>query len=157
MFRLFHLALITAVIVLGSIGISRLSYNVEILDLLPRGMAGVEGTKWFQKVYDRPDQLIVTITAKTDADADEAVTAFADALKKKPELARKVSFLPSWEAHPQDMLDMVALAWLNAPPEQLSALESSLAPLTINKTIKDRVARLGSSLDPMTVAIESSA
>ena len=37
MFRLFHLALVAAVVVLGAIGVSRLSYNVEILDLLPKG------------------------------------------------------------------------------------------------------------------------
>jgi len=155
MFRLFHIALLASVIALGAIGVSRLSYNVEILDLLPRGMAGVEGTKWFQKVYDRPDQLIVTMRAATDVDADEAVNAFAEALAKQPDLAKRVHFQPSWEAHPQDMLEMVAFAWLNAPPDRVQALEQSLAPDLIAQTLKARVARLGSSLDPLTVAIES--
>jgi predicted RND superfamily exporter protein len=155
MFRLFHFALVVAVVALGAIGISRLSYNVEILDLLPRGMAGVEGTKWFQKVYDRPDQLIITVSAKTDVDADEAVTTLADALMKNAALAKRVHFQPSWEAHPQDMLEMVAFAWLNASPAQVQALEQSLSPAEIATTLKNRVARLGSSLDPMTVAIES--
>ena len=155
MFRLFHIALLVAVIALGAIGVSRLSYNVEILDLLPRGVAGVEGTKWFQKVYDRPDQLIVTMRAATDVDADEAVASYVEALTKRPDLAKRIHSQPSWEAHPQDMLEMVAFAWLNAPADKVQALEKSLAPGQIAQTLKDRVSRLGSSLDPMTVAIEA--
>jgi predicted exporter len=155
MFRLFHIALLGAVIVLGAIGVSRLSFNVEILDLLPRGMAGVEGTQWFQKVYDRPDQLIITLQAESDVEADEAVLLLADALMQRPDLAKRVHYQPSWEAQPQDMLEMVAYAWLNVQEQELLALEQSLAPGVVDKTVKDRVARLGAALDPLTVAIES--
>jgi len=35
------------------------------------------------------------------------------------------------------------------------ALEQSLAPGVVDKTVKDRVARLGAVLDPLAVAIES--
>ena len=92
---------------------------------------------------------------RTDVEADEAVTAFAGALQGKPDLAGRVHYQPSWEARPQDMLDMVAFAWLNAPLESVTALEASLAPGAIDQTLKTRISRLGSSLDPMTVAIES--
>lgn len=155
MFRLFHIALAAVVIVLGAVGISRLSYNVEILDLLPKGMAGVEGTQWFQKVYDRPDQLIITVRSDSEESADEAVTELAKGLRETPGLARTVREKPSWEAHPENMLELVAYAWLNAPPEKVQALEAALAPGTVEQTLKARLARLGSSLDPMTVAIES--
>ena len=70
-------------------------------------------------------------------------------------LARTVREKPSWEAHPENMLELVAYAWLNAPPEKVQALEAALAPGTVEQTLKARLARLGSSLDPMTVAIES--
>ena len=155
MFRLFHIALAAAVIVLGVIGISRLSYNVEILDLLPRGMAGVEGTKWFQKVYDRPDQLIVTVRSDSEEASDEAVNALAEALRQSPGLASAVRERPSWESHPEHMLELVAYAWLNAPAEKIQALEESLSPASLERTLKERLSRLGSSLDPLTVAIES--
>lgn len=155
MFRLFHIVLAALVIVLGAIGISRLSYNVEILDLLPKGMPGVSGTKWFQKVYDRPDQLIVTVQSDSEDAADEAVTELAKGLREAPGLVRAVREKPSWESHPEHMLELVAYAWLNAPPERVKALEDSLAPGAIEKTLKDRLGRLGSSLDPMMIAIES--
>ena len=155
MFRLFHIALLIFTAVLGYIGISRLSYNVEILDLLPKGMSGVDGTTLFQKVYDRPDRLIVTIKGDTDVAADEAVEALATALNKTPELVRGVRYQPSWESHPEDMLEMVAYSWLNAPPDKVKALQSSLSATEIGKTLKQRVGRLASSMDPMAVAIES--
>lgn len=155
MFRLFHIALAALVIVLGAVGISRLSYNVEILDLLPTGMPGVEGTKWFQKVYDRPDQLIVTVQSESEEASDEAVSALAKGLRETPGLARTVREQPSWESHPEHMLELVAYAWLNAPPGKVQALEDSLAAGAVDKTLKDRLSRLGSSLDPMMVAIES--
>ncbi len=155
MFRLFHIALLVLTVVLGFIGISRLSYNVEILDLLPKGMSGVDGTTLFQKVYDRPDRLIITIKGDTDVAADDAVEAVATALGKATELARGVRYKPSWESHPEDMLEMVAYSWLNAPPDKVKALQASLSPTEIGKTLKQRVDRLASSMDPMAVAIES--
>jgi len=155
MFRLLHIALVVATIVLGAIGIARLSYNVEILDLLPKGMPGVAGTALFQEVYDRPDQVILTVKAATDVDADEAVEAVAAALEKNKELVRNVHFKPSWESHPEDMLELVAYSWLNAAPEKVKALQASLAPSEIGKTLKQRVTKLASSMDPMAVAIES--
>ncbi|MDB6139166.1 MAG: putative rane protein, partial [Verrucomicrobiaceae bacterium] len=155
MFRLFHLALVIAIIVLGAIGISRLSYNVEILDLLPKGMPGVEGTALFQQVYDRPDQLIITVKAGSDVEADDAAEALAAALGKQPDLVRGVRHKPSWESHPEDMLELVAYSWLNAPPERVKLLQASLSPEQIGKTLKQRVDRLASSMDPMAIAIES--
>ena len=155
MFRLFHLALLTLTVVLGFIGISRLSYNVEILDLLPRGMPGVEGTVLFQEVYDRPDQLIVTVKGDTAVAADEAVEALVAALGKAPGLVRGVRYKPSWESHPEDMLELVAYSWLNAPPDKVKTLQASLSPSEIGKTLKQRLGRLASSMDPMAVAIES--
>ncbi|MDB6075682.1 MAG: putative rane protein, partial [Verrucomicrobiaceae bacterium] len=155
MFRLFHIALVIAIIVLGAIGISRLSYNVEILDLLPKGMPGVEGTALFQKVYDRPDQLIITVKGDSDVAADDAAEALVAALSKQPDLLRSVRHKPSWETHPEDMLELVAYSWLNAPPEKVKALQASLAPDQIDKTLKQRVAKLAGSMDPMEVAIAS--
>lgn len=155
MFRLFHIALVIAIIVLGAIGISRLSYNVEILDLLPKGMPGVDGTALFQEVYDRPDQLIITVKGDSDVAADDAAEALVAALGKQPELVRSVRHKPSWESHPEDMLELVAYSWLNAPPDKVKALQASLSPEQIDKTLKQRVAKLASSMDPMEVAIAS--
>jgi len=74
MFRLFHIALLGAVIVLGGIGVSRLSFNVEISSAAARH-GGWKARSGFKKAYDRPDQLIITLQAGSDIEADEAVLA----------------------------------------------------------------------------------
>ena len=78
MFRLFHIVLLAATVVLGIVGVSRLSYNVEILDLLPKSMGGVEGTRILKDTYEKAHQLVLTVDAP-NADLAAAATESLEA------------------------------------------------------------------------------
>ncbi len=52
-------------------GLSRISFNIEILKLLPTNLRQVEGLSLFLKYFSLPNELIITIDAP-DADTAEA-------------------------------------------------------------------------------------
>lgn len=153
MLRVLHIFLVLATIVLGAVGISRLSYDVDILDLLPRHLPGVEGTLLMRDLYERPDQLIVTIEA---ADAELAATAAEQleaALMSESDLVRRVQSRPAWESHPEQFSSLAAYALLNAPPERLNKLRESLSPAKIKATLDAKMEKLATGLDTAEVML----
>ncbi len=147
MFRLFHIVLLAATIVLGIVGISRLSYNVEILDLLPKSMGGVEGTRILKDTYEKAHQLVLTVDAPTADLATAATESLEAALVASPTLVRRVLTKPSWEADPSQIGALGAYAWLNAPPEKFAGMVTSLEPAALRPALERRLADLASSLD----------
>jgi hypothetical protein len=43
-----------------ALGLARLKFNVEVLDLLPRGVPAVEGIKLYQEHFSNARELIIT-------------------------------------------------------------------------------------------------
>lgn len=153
MFRLFHLVLLATTIVLGVVGISRLSYNVEILDLLPKNMAGVEGTRILKDTYEKAHQLILTVDAPTAELAGESMESLEAALKANGKLVRRVITKPSWESDPTQLGSLGAYGWLNAPPEKFNDLVRSLAPEQLRPALEAKLADLAISVDNEALAL----
>ncbi len=153
MFRLFHLVLLALTVVLGVIGVSRLNYNVEILDLLPQGMRGVEGTRILKDTYEKAHQLVLTVDAPNADMAAAATDSLAEALTAQVSLIRRVLTKPSWEADPQQIGALGAYAWVNAPPEKFTAMRESLAPELLRPVLEKNLAELASALDAETIGL----
>ncbi|NBR49180.1 hypothetical protein EBU02_10125 [bacterium] len=86
------LALLVAAYI--GVGLSRISFNVDILRLLPTHLKQVEGLSLFLKNFALPDELIVTIDAAEPEQAKAAADAIAIALQGRPDLV-KLSFSTS--------------------------------------------------------------
>ena len=77
------LALGVAALVFVAAGLSRISFNVEILKLLPTHLPQVEGLSLFLKHFSQPTELIVTIKgASPSGTLHFAPDAGADAVKR---------------------------------------------------------------------------
>ena len=153
--RLSYLVFALLVIVLGVVGVSRLSFNVDLLKLLPRDLPGVEGTVAFQKFHDRPDELLVTLQSSDATDVGDMAADLAARLKKAPGLARRVQAEPVWRTAPGGLIELTAHAWLNAPPERLLKLEATLAPGQLEACLQARVKAVSESNNPLTAALDS--
>ncbi len=153
MFRLFHIVLLAATVVLGIVGVSRLSYNVEILDLLPNTMGGVEGTRILKDTYEKAHQLVLTIDAPNADVAAAATESLEAALQAKSEVVRRVLSKPSWESDPNQIGALGAYAWLNAPPEKFNAMAAGLEPAQLRPALEKRLAELASSIDAETLGL----
>src|SRR5215212_9001132 len=120
------LALAAAVFV--AVGISRISFNVEILKLLPTHLPQVEGLSIFLKHFAQPNELIITLEADTPETADAAVDTLAKHLGAQTALVKRAVSKPPWEKSPIELAELLAFLLLNQPPEKVRELAANLTP-----------------------------
>lgn len=150
-----HLLVALLVIALGAIGVSRLSFNVDLMKLLPPGLPGVAGTVTFQKFHERPDELLVTLQAADGEDGGDLAADLAERLAAVPGLTGAIQAEPVWRTAPEGLTELSAHAWLNAAPARVLELEAALAPERIDALLQARLGRISETFDPMTAALAS--
>ena len=153
--RIVHLLFVLLVIALGAVGVNRLSFNVDLMKLLPPGLPGVAGTVAFQQFHDRPDELLVTLQATDGADVGDAAASLAERLVAERGLTGAVQAEPVWRTAPVGLTELIAHAWLNAPPERVLELEATLAPERIGALLQARLGAIAQTFDPLTAALSS--
>lgn len=136
-------------------GFSRISFNVDILKLLPTHLRQVEGLSLFLKNFALSDELMITVEARDAEAADAAATGLAGHLRTRPDLARRVVDRPPWEADAPQLAELLAFALLNQTPEKIRELRARLAPEKIAATLRDSLEKLGESIAPREVAMLS--
>ena len=160
--RVWRFALLIGVLlVVGILGHLRLSFDTELLSLLPPSLPEVRGLALYQKHFSGKDEALITYQPTRDAgDTDDVATAsaegarrIADALRARPDLARSVTWQPPWNEHPEDAAELLAWFWLNRPPEQFAKLAERLDPANAPARLADAVDRMTSSFSPMDLAL----
>ncbi|EDY21684.1 exporter-like protein [Chthoniobacter flavus Ellin428] len=149
------IAIIIALLVFTGAGLSRISFNVDILKLLPTHLPQVKGLSLFLKHFSQPKELIVTVEAPTSELAESTADALADAFSKHPDLVQRAVARAPWEKRPADLSELLAFLVLNQPPEKIRALVNSLSPEQADATLKSSVEKLGESISPQEVALLS--
>ena len=76
--RLRWTGIAVALLLFVGAGLSHISFNVDILKLLPTHLPQVKGLSLFLKHFAQPNELIVTVEAPTAEEADAKATALAD-------------------------------------------------------------------------------
>lgn len=124
------LALLAATYVAA--GLSRIGFDIDILEILPRGLSQAKGLSLYLANFARSDELIVTFSSGSAAETDEAVASLCRDLAAHRELVEKVIQEPPWEKDPAGLSDMAAYLLVNAPTatvrrvmERLSAQRAS--------------------------------
>jgi predicted RND superfamily exporter protein len=134
-------------------GLSRISFDVSVLKLLPGNLRQVQGLGLFLKHFALPDELMLTLEAADSDTAETAATELAEHLRARPDLARSVVERAPWEAGSPQVGEFLAFALLNQSPEKISALAARLAPGTIAATLDESRTKLGESIDPQQIAM----
>jgi predicted RND superfamily exporter protein/lauroyl/myristoyl acyltransferase len=135
-------------IVPAIIGFARLRFDVEVLNLLPDELPVVEGLKLYQKHFASENELIVTVQSG-DAEATEAAARqLALALRAQTNLVARALWQPPWREHPEQMAELVALTWLNQPPETFARLANRLSPDNLPVELAAAGEALATSLSP---------
>ena len=153
--RISYVLFAVLVLVLGAVGVARLSFNVDLLKLLPRDLPGVAGTVAFQKFHDRPDELLITLQSSNGAEVGDLAEDLAKMLAAAPGLTRRVQAEPVWRTAPAGLLELTANAWLNAPPERVRQLAAALAPERLAAALQSRLGTISESINPLTAALDS--
>jgi len=153
--RLRWIGIVVALLAFTGAGLSHISFNVDILKLLPTRLPQVKGLSLFLKHFAQPNELIVTIEAPTPEAAEAAADALADAFTKRTDLVQRAVSHAPWEKNPADLSELLAFLVINQPPEKVRALAASLSPERADATLQASLEKLGESLSPQEIALLS--
>ncbi|MBE7210428.1 MAG: MMPL family transporter [Gluconacetobacter diazotrophicus] len=143
------------VLVLVAAGLSRISFNVEILKLLPANLRQVQGLSLLLREFVADDELVITVEAPTAEAAATDADAIAAALSSRSDLARHAYARPPWEGNPAQLAELLAFLALNQPPEQVRALVDRLSPEHAPQTLRDTLDKLSGSMSPQEIGLLS--
>ncbi len=147
------LVLALALLALVGVGLSRISFNVDILKLLPGNLTQVRGLSIFLQHFALPNELIVTVEGD-DAEAVETATGkLAERLRSRTDLVRRAVDAAPWDSHPEDLAEIIAYLLLNQPPEKIAALTQRLSPAEAPDIARAAVETLSESLSPQDIAL----
>ena len=147
-FRWLWLALAAAV----ALGVVRLRFNADPLDLFPEKVPAVAGLKLYQQHFANARELIITIQAPEAAEAEAAARAIAARLAARTNLVLTVDWQPPWLEHPDQTTELIAYLWLNQPPELVRQLAARLAPTNLDNALDGTRERLATTMSPQDIA-----
>lgn len=150
-----RIALAAAALVFFVVGISRISFNIDILKLLPTHLPQVEGLSLFLKNFAQPRELIITIEADSSEAAEGAADSLAAHLARHPDLVSRALARPPWEKDPAGLSELLAFILLNQPPEKIAELTARITPEQAPATLQATLEKLTDSVSPQEVALRS--
>jgi len=134
------------------IGLCRLRFDVDILNLLPPDEPTVQGLKLYQQHFANARELVITLRAPDAERAGRLADALAARLRQQTNLVAGVSWQPPWMEEPGQMAELLGCLWLNQPPESFGALTNRLAPDRLQAVLTDTKEVLATSMSPMDIA-----
>lgn len=134
------------------VGLARLRFNVEVLDLLPARVPAVAGLKLYQQHFANARELIVTVRAPDAAAAEAAARAISDQLRRATNLVADATWQPPWLEHPEQTAELIAHLWLNQPPQIFGPLAERLAETNLAAVLSAARAQLATTLSPTDLA-----
>lgn len=134
------------------LGLARLRFDVDVLNLLPGDLPAVRGLKLHQEYFADEGELIITVKAPDPDSAEAAAEQLAVALRAATNRVERVMWRPPWLDHPEDTADFLAWLWLNQPPAAWRELTERLSPEHLPAHLDAARERLGTSLSPIELA-----
>jgi predicted exporter/lauroyl/myristoyl acyltransferase len=135
-----------------ALGVARLRFDAEVLDLLPANVRAVQGLKIYQQHFANARQLILTIDAKDADQAEKAARSIAEALCAKTNLVLQVTWQPPWLEHPEQTAELVGYLWLNQPPRLFSQLGLRLQQTNLASLLAATRRQLATTFSPLDIA-----
>jgi predicted RND superfamily exporter protein/lauroyl/myristoyl acyltransferase len=134
------------------LGLWRLRFDVDILDLLPPDEPTVQGLKLYQQHFTNARELIVTLRAPEAEQAERLAGELAERLRQETNLVEEVTWQPPWMEHPEQLGELLGWLWFNQPPGDFAALTNRLAPDQLKSTLEQTKETLATSMSPMDLA-----
>lgn len=136
-----------------ALGIARLRFDTEILNLLPEKLSVAQGLKIYQQNFSDARELIITVEAPNADEAETAARSLAGVLRAETNLVADVMWQPAWLERPAQAAELVAALWLNQPPEVIRELTNRLATANLENVLTAAREELATSLSPNEIAV----
>src|SRR5437867_3168299 len=136
-----------------ALGLWRLRFDAEVLNLLPPGSPAVQGLKLYQENVSTAGELIISVRAAEAEQAEAAASAIAVALRRATNLAVRADWQLPWLEHPGQSAELAAFLWFNQPPEFFAELTNRLTDTAIAASLADAREQLTTGLSPDSFAL----
>jgi lauroyl/myristoyl acyltransferase/predicted exporter len=130
------------------VGLVRLRFDAEVLNLLPANVPVVRGLELYQQHFANSRQLLVTVRAPSAEAAESAARLLAEALRRETNLVASATWQPPWLEHPEQVAELIAYLWLNGPPALFAELTTRLAPDQLAAVAGETREQLATSMSP---------
>ncbi|HEY5232654.1 MAG TPA: MMPL family transporter [Verrucomicrobiae bacterium] len=147
-FRWWWLLLLVPIV----LGLARLHFDVEVLDLLPANVPAVQGLKIYQQHFANARELIVTVKAQNSEAAESIAHSIAEKLRAETNLVSDATWQPPWIEHPDQTAELIAYLWLNQPPEKFAGLAAQLSETNLANVLAATRDELATTLSPNEIA-----
>jgi len=137
------------------LGLARLRFDVDILDLLPPEEPSVQGLKLYQQHFTNARELVVTLRAPEAELAERLAGELAAALRQQTNLVEEVTWQPPWMERPDQLGELLGWLWFDQPPEDFASLTNRLAPDRLQPALDETRELLATSMSPMDLARRS--
>ena len=134
------------------IGVGRLRFDVEVLNLLPAHVPAVQGLKIYQENFSNARELIVTLEGDDPDHLEASARQLATALRIETNLVAQVTWQPAWLEYPGQSAELIAYLWLNQMPDAVRALTNRLSGPNLTNALLEVQARLATSFSPGDIA-----
>ena len=150
--RRIHIGLWIILPILIAIGVARLHFDVEVLDLLPSDNRAVEGLKLYQQYFSNARELIITVRSADAETTETATRAIAEKLRQQKSIIRSVTWQPPWLENPAQTSELIGYLWFNQPPAEFDQLTNRLAPANLPAALSGVRDQLAGSMSPDVIA-----
>jgi predicted RND superfamily exporter protein/lauroyl/myristoyl acyltransferase len=134
------------------LGVCRLRFDVDVLNLLPPDEPTVQGLKLYEKHFTNARELLISVRAQDAERAERLAGALAARLRQQTNLVAGASWQPPWMDDPAQLGELLGYLWLNQPPEMFGALTNRLAPDQLKSVLDQTKEILTTSMSPMDMA-----
>lgn len=137
------------------VGMFRLRFDSDVLNLLPGNLPVVQGLQIYQRHFTDARELIITLRSPDAAKTEASASALANELRTQTNLVESVMWQPAWLEHPTQSAELIAYFWLNQPPAEFASLTNRLTGTNIAATLAEAREQLATSFSPMDLAQRS--
>jgi len=109
------------------LGVCRLRFDVDVLDLLPADEPTVQGLKLYQQHFTNARELVMTLRAPDADTAARLAERLAVRLRQQTNLVAEVAWQPPWMENPAQAAEIVSYLWFNQPPAIFGELTNRLS------------------------------
>ena len=134
------------------IGLTRFRFDIEVFDLLPKGLTSVEGLKLYQQHFANARELLLTLNGSDAEETETAAREITRELKAQSNAVSSITWQPPWQEHPDQTAELLAYIWLNQPPARFVELTNRLAPDKLGALLTAAREDLASSMSPNEIA-----
>ena len=133
-----------------ALGLVRLRFDVEVLNLLPRELPVVHGLQLYQRHFASANELLITLEVADAERAETAARSLAEHLRAATNLVIAAHWQPPWLEQPELAAELAAVTWLNQPPAIFAQLTNQLGNPAA--TLAATRERLATSFSPEEIA-----